>query len=119
MRINTVFKLEFRNLAATPLRLNVGFKLGNGEEHSTVRFTVKVGDKTQNLEDTFSIHGRIYPWVVTLPPAATYSTTLDLNRYVPRVQSPHWLSAEFTQRKVDANPEYWSGAVKSAEGWVD
>jgi hypothetical protein len=118
-KVQSKVKLEFRNLRSSAMKLNMGIKLGNGDEHPSVRLLTRVGDQQQILGDGFAVHGNVYPWVTEIPAAASRSITIDLRHYRSSVQSSYWLIAEYTQADKHAEQGYWSGSAKSAAWWVD
>ena len=130
------FRIEFRNVGADDLILNVGIMLANGKKQYPNAVALMLTDSQQRsrvlvLREPGFIAGRMDPWVLPLSVGSTFSIPVDLDKYwaAPTHEfdyklrpGAYSLQAQFTGKRVTqtnldtkgiALMPYWEGTIAS------
>ena len=132
------FRVELHNAAQKDLVLNLGMMLANGKmqyANAVVLVLTDAQGKSRRLDlrEPGAIAGRVDPFVLPIPIGATFSITVDLDKYWAAESKEfdyklklgtYWLEAQFTGRSVsqqEANLDvkgialmpYWTSTVAS------
>lgn len=90
-RDDAQFRIDFHNISKADLKLNMGIRLGNDTQYpmAVVLIVTDPHGKTERFGiGAPPIAGRVYPYVLTLPPGATFSIPFGFHRYLGPVQTP-------------------------------